>query len=63
MTGIINEIKVKVGQEVKKGDTVIVLEAMKMYIDIHAPKDGIIKEIFVKPNDNISINQKLLKIE
>ena len=63
MTGIINEIKVKNGQEVKKGDTMIVLEAMKMYIDIHAPKSGVIKEIFVKIGDNISINQKLLKIE
>ncbi|RKX90746.1 MAG: hypothetical protein DRP84_12695 [Spirochaetes bacterium] len=63
MTGIINEIKIKIGSKVKRGDTVIVLEAMKMYIDIHAHKSGIVKEIFVTPGENISINQKLLRIE
>lgn len=63
MAGIINEIKVTVEQKVTKGDVVIILEAMKMYIDIHAPITGIVKEIFIKNSDSISINQKLIKIE
>lgn len=40
LPGTINDIKVTVGQAVKKGDTVVVLEAMKMENDINAPVAG-----------------------
>ena len=45
LPGVITEIKVKVGDEVKAGDTVVVLEAMKMENDIVAPEDGTVASI------------------
>jgi len=63
MSGVINKIKTGEGQNIEKDQVVIVMEAMKMYIDVHAPKSGVIEAIFVKKGDNISINQKLLTIK
>ena len=45
MPGKIVDVKVKVGDAVKKGQTVIVLEAMKMENDIVAPEDGTVASI------------------
>ncbi len=45
MPGTILDIKVSVGQSVKKGDVICVLEAMKMENDIPAPQDGVIASI------------------
>ena len=45
MPGTILDVKVAVGQSVKKGDTICVLEAMKMENDIPAPCDGVIASI------------------
>jgi len=51
--GKVLSILVKEGELVKRGDTVIVLEAMKMENRILAPIDGKVNKIFVKENDNI----------
>ncbi len=45
MPGTILEVKVSVGQAVKKGDVICVLEAMKMENDIPAPQDGVIASV------------------
>ena len=45
MPGTILEVKVSVGQSVKKGDVICVLEAMKMENDIPAPCDGVIASV------------------
>ena len=47
MPGNINAVKVTVGQAVKKGDNLLILEAMKMENPIPAPKDGTITSILV----------------
>ena len=47
MQGTILEIKVKVGDSVKSGDNLVILEAMKLENEIKAPKDGVVKEIRV----------------
>ncbi len=47
------ETPVKVGQQVKKGDVIGYIEAMKTYNAIHAEKDGVIVEICVTPGDNV----------
>lgn len=60
MAGTILRILVKEGQRVKKGENLIVLEAMKMENEIVADKDGIIRSILVKENDSVESDQPLL---
>ena len=60
MAGTILRILVKEGQRVKKGENLIVLEAMKMENEIVADKDGIIRSILVKANDSVESDQPLL---
>ena len=52
--GMIIEYKKKVGDEVKAGDTVVVLEAMKMFNNLDSPCDGVIKNIDHKAGDSVS---------
>ena len=51
--GTIQEIKVKVGDKVKEGDTLLILESMKMYNLIKAPQNGVIKKIEVQIGEKI----------
>lgn len=60
MAGTILRILVKEGQRVKKGENLIVLEAMKMENEIVADEDGIIRSILVKANDSVESDQPLL---
>ncbi|MCD6176606.1 MAG: carboxylase, partial [Candidatus Cloacimonetes bacterium] len=61
--GMIIEYKQKVGDKVKTGDTVVVLEAMKMFNNLEAPCDGIIKSIAQKVGDSVSKGAILCYIE
>ena len=63
LPGIILEIKVKVGDTVKKGDTVLILEAMKMENNIHADKDGKVIAINVNNGDSVLEGTDLIIIE
>ena len=56
MPGTILDVKVSVGQAVKKGDVICVLEAMKMENDIPAPCDGIVASINVQKGASVSAN-------
>ena len=60
--GSIVKIICKVGDKVNAGDTVILLEAMKMQNDIHASVSGTIKEIFIKEGDSVLEGTNLLSI-
>ena len=53
LPGVIKEIYVKVGQQVKASDVVCILEAMKMGNEIHAGKDGVVKSIDVAKEDSV----------
>ena len=63
MPGNIWKILVKEGQEVKRGDVLLILEAMKMENEYKSPAHGTIKKIFVKEGDNVESNQVLIVIE
>lgn len=63
MQGMVLKIKVKVDQAVKKGDVVAVLEAMKMQNDMHAPTDGVIKEIFTAEGATVNKGAVLMVIK
>jgi len=53
---------VTVGQMVKKGDTVCIIEAMKILNEIKAPTSGRVAKIYVKNNDVVGFNQILMEI-
>lgn len=53
LPGVIIDIKVQVGEQVKKGQTVVILEAMKMENNINADQDGTITAINVKQGDSV----------
>lgn len=57
------KILVKVGDKVSKGQNVVILEAMKMEINIESPKDGVIKGILVNQGDTVDSNQVLAIVE
>ncbi len=59
MPGTILDVKVSVGQAVKKGDVICVLEAMKMENDIPAPCDGVIASINMQKGANVNANDTL----
>lgn len=60
LPGTIVEIKVKEGDEVKEGDPLIVLEAMKMDNNLTAEKDGVVKAILVEEGQAVKENTPLV---
>ena len=63
MPGIVKEIKFKEKESVKKGDTVIVLESMKVLHELKALTDGVIKKILVQPDSQVEPSEILVEIE
>jgi biotin carboxyl carrier protein len=62
MPGLIVAVKVEVGQEVIAGQTVIILESMKMQNELKAPRDGVVQAINVAPGQSVEQNKALVKI-
>ncbi|MBN2568064.1 MAG: acetyl-CoA carboxylase biotin carboxyl carrier protein subunit [Deltaproteobacteria bacterium] len=62
MPGKILEVLVGVGDTVKEDDELVILEAMKMENPVFAPSAGEVKEIKVKPNENVDTEQVMLVI-
>lgn len=63
LPGTIMGFKVNVGDSVKIGDTVCILEAMKMENDIHSTKEGVVKEILVNVGDAVPEGCDIMIIE
>jgi len=63
MQGMVLQVMVRRGATVKKGDTLIVLEAMKMENPIHSPVDGKVAEIFVDTGDVVQNGDVLLVVQ
>ncbi|MCG8384213.1 MAG: biotin/lipoyl-binding protein [Cytophagales bacterium] len=61
MPGLILSIEVSEGQEVKKGDPLLILEAMKMENVIKAPGDGTVKSIVASQGDSVEKNQVIIQ--
>jgi biotin carboxyl carrier protein len=62
MPGMILKINVKEGQKVKEGETLLILEAMKMENAIGAPKDGIIKSINAKSGGTVEKGELMIEM-
>jgi len=63
MPGLVLSIEAKVGDELQKGDQVLILEAMKMENVLKSPGEGVIKSIAVKPGDAVEKGQVLINLE
>ncbi len=63
MPGLVLKILVKAGQEVKKGDSLIILEAMKMENIIKSVGNGIVKNILIREKDAVEKSQMLIEME
>ena len=62
MPGLVVAIPVSEGQEVKKGQVLVILESMKMQNELKSPRDGIISHIKVKPGESVEQKQILLNM-
>ena len=63
LPGAVHKILVSAGDHVKKGQAIVVLEAMKMEIEVKAPKDGIIGSIEVSKGQSVANNQVVAKFK
>lgn len=62
MPGTISDVRVSVGQSVKKGDILLILEAMKMENEIMAPQDGKVSAISVSKGSSVSSGDALVTL-
>ena len=63
IAGKIVDVKVEVGSTIKKGDTVAIIEAMKLENEIQSPVSGTIKEVVVKAGDDVRNKDVLFVLE
>jgi acetyl-CoA carboxylase biotin carboxyl carrier protein len=63
ITGNVWKIEVSIGDEVEDGDTVVILESMKMEIPVEAEDDGTVKEIRCAEGDSVSEGDVLVVLE
>ena len=63
MTGIVSIVHVAAGNTVKKGDALLVLEAMKMEHVMVAPRDGIIEDVFCAASSAVDEGSQLVVLE
>jgi acetyl-CoA carboxylase biotin carboxyl carrier protein len=63
ITGNVWKIEVKVGDKISDGDTVVILESMKMEIPVEAEDDGVVKEIRCEEGQSVSEGDVLVVLE
>ena len=63
MPGVVASIGVTAGQQVKQGDLILTIEAMKMETGLHADRDGAIKAVHVTPGAQIDAKDLLVEYE
>ena len=63
MPGLIVAVPVEEGQEVRKGDVLVVLESMKMQNELKSTRDGKVTRVLVKPGQNVDKRQTLVTVE
>ena len=61
--GNVVNVKVKVGDKVKKGDVLLLIEAMKLENEVNSPVEGEVTEIVVSKGQNVTNKQLLMKIK
>ncbi|MCO6430024.1 MAG: acetyl-CoA carboxylase biotin carboxyl carrier protein subunit [Deltaproteobacteria bacterium] len=62
MPGVVAKIMTSVGQQIKLGESLLTIEAMKMENQIKAPKAGVVSQILVKESEEVQANQPLIEL-
>lgn len=62
MPGLVVAVPVNEGQEIKKGQVLLILESMKMQNELKAPRDGVVQRVRVKPGESVEQKQTLLSV-
>ena len=62
MPGLVVAVPVKEGEEVQKGDVLLILESMKMQNELKSPRQGYITHLRVKPGDSVEQHQTLISV-
>ena len=60
MPGLVRGVPLQLGQEVQKGQGLVILEAMKMENELRSPRAGVVRDIRVKPGDAVELGQALV---
>ncbi|HSM71796.1 MAG TPA: biotin/lipoyl-containing protein [Anaerolineales bacterium] len=63
MPGLVVTVSVEEGQEVKKGQVLLILESMKMQNELKSPRDGVVNRIKVKAGESVEQKQSLLSVQ
>jgi len=63
ITGTVWKVEVSVGDAVEEGDTVVILESMKMEMPVEAEDEGTVKEILVQEGQSVSEGDPLVVLE
>jgi 3-methylcrotonyl-CoA carboxylase alpha subunit len=63
MPGLVKAVEVSAGQSVRQGDTLCILEAMKMEHTLRAARDGVVAEVLVSPGSQIEAGAALIRLE
>lgn len=63
VAGVVIRVNIQPGQQLQSHDLMMVLEAMKMETNVTAPGPGTVKEVKVKPQDAVKVNQVLVEFE
>ncbi|MEO0224382.1 MAG: acetyl-CoA carboxylase biotin carboxyl carrier protein subunit [candidate division WOR-3 bacterium] len=63
ITGKINSIKVREGENINKGDVILTIESMKMEMIITSPKNAIVEKVYVKENEVVGQGKLLVKLK
>jgi propionyl-CoA carboxylase alpha chain len=61
MPGLLKSVAVNEGQEVKTGEELAVVEAMKMENILRAERDGVVGKLHAAPGDSLAVDQKILE--
>lgn len=63
IAGVVRSVEVSAGQRVEAGQTLLVLESMKMEIEVKAHRPGVVREVYVAPGQRVSKGDPLVLIE
>ena len=63
ITGTVWKIECEIGQEIQEGDTLVILESMKMEMPVEAEDDGTVKEIVCEEGQSVSEGDTLVVLE
>jgi propionyl-CoA carboxylase alpha chain len=63
MPGLLTQVAVAPGEEVRTGETLAVIEAMKMENVLHADRDCVVAKVLSKPGDSLTVDQPIMEFQ